>query len=214
MKQRGILLFGGTFDPIHNGHLIVCRAAAERLGVERAVLIPSAQPPHKVGMQVSGAEHRLAMARLGAEGEDLFEVSDCELRRAGPSYTLDTVKEFQAVYGPEVRLYWLIGADSLGELAGWHRVAELAQACTLVTAARPGWEGQGASVLEGVLKPGQIKRIGEYILETPNIDIAATEIRRRVRAGLSICYMLPETVREYIEREGLYGGREGSMSGG
>jgi len=204
VKEAGLLLFGGTFDPIHNGHLIVCRAVAELLGVQRAVLIPSAQPPHKVGKRVSSATDRLAMTGLAVQGDCTFAVSDCELKREGPSYTLDTVNEVRTAYGPTVPLYWLIGGDSLGELASWHRIAELADACTLVTAARPGWEGLDAASLKGVLGSAQIKRIDRHIFETPAIAISATDIRRRVRAGLSIRYLVPETIRQYIDDHGLY----------
>ena len=137
-NQQAILLFGGTFDPIHHGHLIVARQVAERLGVKKVVLIPSARPPHKHSSVVANAEHRLRMVQLAVEADALFDVCDCELRRAGVSYTLDTVRHLRDLHGPAIRLYWLIGADTIRELPNWHKLADLLNECTIVTASRPG----------------------------------------------------------------------------
>jgi len=198
-SDNGVLLFGGTFDPIHNGHLIVARAAAEQLGVDKVVLIPSAQPPHKDAMKISAAKDRLAMVRLAAETDDLFEVSDCELRRRGPSYTLDTVRQFRQDYGSGVKLYWLIGADSVRELALWYRVDELVDECVIVTAGRPGYTAEDYSVLAGKLSDEQVEEIRKNRLDTPLVDVSATEIRRCVKAGLSINDMAPTAVAKYIK---------------
>jgi nicotinate-nucleotide adenylyltransferase len=203
-KEKGVLLFGGTFDPIHHGHLIVSRSAAEQLGVARVVLIPSSAPPHKVGHQVTDAWNRLEMAQLAVEGDELFEVSDCELQREGPSYTLDTIRHFRSLYGDETELYWLIGADSLGDLPNWYAIDQLAAECTIVTAARPGWESEDLSGLEAVLEEEQIRHIRQHILGTPQIDISATEIRKRVRQGQSIRSLIPAPVAEYIDAHRLY----------
>lgn len=201
---RGVLLYGGSFNPIHNGHLIVARAAAEQLGVERTILIPSAAPPHKNGGDLSDPEQRLAMARLAVADEPGFEVADVEIRRPGPSYTLLTVEEYRRRLGPDVPFLWLIGGDTLPELHTWYRVGELVDLCRIVTAARPGFETPDLSPLVGFLTPVQIQRLREGILTTPLIDISATEIRRRVREGRSIRYLVPESVAEYIRRRGLY----------
>ena len=200
----GILLYGGTFDPIHNGHLIVCRAAAEKLGVEKVILIPSAVPPHKQDKICSAPQDRLALAQLAVEGEPLFKVCDCEMKRPGPSYTLDTVRGFQDRCGQEISLYWLIGADSIGELASWYKIEQLVQECTIVTAVRPGYKEPDFSGLEKVLSKSQIARLQENCLATPLIEISATDIRRRVARGTSIRYMTPVAVQDYIEKTGLY----------
>ena len=199
-----ILLFGGSFDPIHHGHLIVCRATAETLGLQRVILIPSARPPHKTHVTLAAPRDRLEMCRLAVADDPGMEVSDWELAQSGPNYTLDTVRHFTEQFGGDDRLYWLIGMDGLRELGIWHRIRDLAEACTLVTALRPGFERPDLSYLREWLAPQQIETIAAHILETPLIDIAATDIRGRVRAGRSPRYLVPAAVAECIERRGLY----------
>ena len=206
--EKSILLFGGSFDPIHNGHLIVARAVAEKLGVEKVVLIPSANPPHKQKMLLASASDRLAMAQLAAAGDKLFEVSDCELCRQGPSYTLDTVRYFRKVYAPDVTLYWLIGADTVRELPTWYEVGQLADLCVIVTARRPGFDQENLTCLSKVLTSGQIDLLQRYILDTPLIDISATEIRRKIRESQPIFEHVPERVAEYLYRKNLYQGQK------
>ncbi len=198
MNTYGVLLFGGTFDPIHHGHLIIARAAAEQLKVGKVVLIPSAQPPHKSTAAVSTAQDRLQMTQLAVEGEELFEVSDCELQRQGPSYTLETVRYFRGLYEAEIPLYWLIGADSVRELLNWYRIEQLADECIIVTASRPGYDPGDLSMLRPALSEKQIERIKQYILDTPMIDISATQIRRRAAQNLPISYLTPPAVADYI----------------
>lgn len=199
-------LFGGTFDPIHIGHLISARAVAERLGLDQLILIPSAKPPHKHAEVVAEAADRLEMVRLAIADEQAFELSDCEIRRAGPSYTIETVRHFRDRLGTEVELYWIIGADSLAELSIWRRITELAELCQIVTACRCGFESPDLSPLTGLLDPQQIKRLEAGLLSTPLIDISATQIRRRVSERLSIRWLVPPAVAKYIEQHGLYRG--------
>ncbi len=202
--MSAVLLFGGSFDPIHVGHVGVAQAAAERLRAERVLLIPAAIPPHKQNHQLASAAHRLAMCRLAVAGDPLFEVSDWELSRSGPSYTLHTVLHFRAAL-PGWRLFWLIGMDSLAELATWHRAAELADACELVTVRRPGQMLPDlAGALSGVLSAEQIARLLEQVLDTPTFDISATQIRARVQAGSSLEGMVAPAVAEYIAQHRLY----------
>ena len=203
-REKDILLFGGSFDPIHNGHLIVARAVAEKLGVEKVVLIPSANPPHKQKMLLASASDRLTMAQLATADDKLFEVSDCELHREGPSYTLDTVRYFREVYAPDVTLYWLIGADTVKELSTWYEVGQLADLCVIVTARRPGFDQENLTCLSKVLTSAQIDLLQRYILDTPLIDISATEIRRQIRESLPILEQVPERVAEYIHSKSLY----------
>lgn len=202
-----VLLFGGSFDPVHFGHLIISRWVSEALGVERVVLVPGAVPPHKQGVRLAPAEARLAMCRLAVAGDAQFEVSDWEVGQPGPSYTLNTIRHFREVLGTGVELYWLIGLDSLPELGTWYRVAELVEECTIVTAARPGYEDPDLSGLSGPLTAAQVGRLREHVLASPRIDISATDVRARVRAGREVRYLVPEAVRGYIAERGLY--REG-----
>lgn len=205
MNNKGILLFGGTFDPIHNGHLIVARSAAEKLRVERVVLIPSANPPHKNHSSLTLIRHRLAMTRVAVEGSELFEVSDCELNRPGPSFTLDTVRHFREQNGPNISLYWLIGGDTIKDLACWYKVEQLVNECIIVTAGRPGCDMEvDFGVFRGKLSDEQIARLKQFILETPLVDISATNIRSRVRRDLTISDLIPPTVRDYITENKLY----------
>lgn len=200
-----ILLFGGSFDPIHHGHLIVGRAAAERIGAARVVLIPSALPPHKLDRQLAPGPDRLEMCRLATRGDALFEVSDIEQRGGGgPNYSLLTVQAFRATAPAATELCWLIGMDSLAELDTWHRVGDLANACTLVTAARGGYAAPDLSRLERLIGGERVHRIRAHIVATPQIEISATDIRARVQAGRSIRYLTPEAVCESIAARGLY----------
>lgn len=202
--MAGVLLFGGSFDPVHCGHLIVSRAAAELLSVERIILIPSAQPPHKERARLTAPEHRVAMCRAAVAGDPLFEVSDWEVRQPGPNYTLLTVNQFRAALGAETPLYWLLGGDSLRDLHTWYRVAELADACTLVTAGRPGHAPPDWAELGRHLRAEQLARLRAHVLATPQVEIAATQVRQRVAAGLSVRYLVPEPVRDYISAQRLY----------
>jgi len=197
-------LFGGTFNPIHFGHLITARSVLEQLALDWVVFIPSANPPHKSPAGLIDAEHRLEMVRLAVEGEPGFALEDCEIRRGGPSYTVETVAYFRERLGAQADVFWIIGADSLPELPSWYRIAELVEACRIVTASRPGWETPDLTPLRRCLNDRQIARLGEMILQTPRIDISATQIRARVRQGRSIRYLVPEAVREYILARGLY----------
>ena len=194
---------GGTFDPIHHGHLIMARAAAERLNTLKVILIPSAQPPHKANLAISAAEDRLEMARRAIQEEPLFEVSDCELKRPGPSFTLETVRYFHQQY-PQNQLYWLIGADSISELAGWYHIEQLADECLIVTAARPGFNPQETQTLKSMLTDLQMQRLRQNILATPQVDISATQIRRRIRQNQSVRYLTPPAVIDYIKHQHLY----------
>ncbi len=204
MNSTGIILFGGTFDPIHFGHLIVGRSVREQAGASSVVFIPSARPPHKTGLSITAVTHRLEMVRLAIEGEDGFAMDDLETRRAGPSYTLETVRAYRAKLGSEIRLFWLIGADSLPELVTWYHASELLDECEIITACRPGFDELNWEPVQAVFSKSQIARLASGVLSTPRIDISSTDIRQRVAEGKSIQYLVPDTVREYIETDRLY----------
>ncbi len=205
MSER-IGLYGGSFNPIHHGHLITARSVAEQLGMAQVVFLPSGTPPHKPAGALIEGQHRAAMVKLAIAGEALFEFSDFDLVRSGASYTIQTVEHFQRRLGGEVALAWIIGADSLAELTTWYRVAELVEACRIVTATRPGWDRPDLAGLRSHLNAEQVERLREDILDTPRIDISATDIRSRVAAGRSIRFLVPEPVREYIAAHRLYAG--------
>ena len=183
-------LLGGSFDPVHHGHLIVGRVAAETLGLESLRFVPARQQPFKRGLHGASAEQRAAMLDLAVAGSPGFAVERAELERAGPSYTVDTLRALHA-REPGVRLTLLLGADAAAELEAWHRAEEIPALATVVVFARAGVPVPSSPLISRTI-------------EVPAIEISATEIRRRVREGRSIRYWVPDTVAEYVTRHRLY----------
>ncbi len=203
MAER-VALFGGSFNPIHFGHLILARSVAEQLTLDRVIFLPTANPPHKdVTTLVDGA-HRAEMVRLAIDGEPGFVLDDFDLSRSGRTYTIETVAHFRGVLGSDAEVYWIIGADSLADLIHWHQVSALVDSCRMVVAARPGWDRMDFDVLRACLSDSQITRLRNDCLDTPRIDISATQIRNRARQSLSIRYLTPEPVCTYVKEHHLY----------
>lgn len=205
---RRMLFFGGTFDPVHHGHLIVARAVCERGGYERVVLVPAATPPHKRPAAASGA-HRLAMLRLAVGDDPVFAIDDIELRRAGPSYTYDTLAALRQREGADVELHWLIGADMLADLPQWHRVQDVLTLARLIVAVRPPWDERLDTLLadlRGALDTRVVDALAESVVDVPRVEIASSAIRARVADGRSIRYLVPEPVRAYMRDQRLYAG--------
>ena len=191
------LYFGGSFNPIHHGHLICSRAVAEQRGYQRVVLVPSAQPPHKPdAANMAAAAERLAMCRLAVAGDPQFEVDDLELHRSGRSYTLDTVKQLKA--RAEKEIHWLIGADMLLYLPYWHQPRQLLAETHFVILARPGW------MLDWNVLPAEFRHLEKNVVEAPLLEISSTDIRDRVAAGKSIDYLTPPGVCRHVRERGLY----------
>jgi nicotinate-nucleotide adenylyltransferase len=188
---------GGSFNPIHHGHLLCARAAAEALGIKKVVLIPTAVSPLKIqDKSTAPAADRLEMNRLGIEVTPDFELDDREIRRSGPSYTIDTARELRKAGWKEV--IWLIGADLLAGLPKWHEPDALLKEVRFVLMARPGWSFDATGL------PPKFAALIQNVVEVPQIDIASTDIRRRVRAGLPIDFLTPPQVVRYIKERGLY----------
>lgn len=196
-------LMGGTFDPIHCGHLILAEQARERFGLEKILFVTAAQPPHKLGESVTEAAHRLEMTRLAIADNDLFECSTIEIDRPGPSYTVDTVRQLLELYGPQIDLYLLLGADEGRDLMKWREPYEIMKLATIAVANRPGLPV--SDVID--LLPEDFAR-GIAPMEMPGVDISATDLRERVRSGRSIRYLVPKSVEEYIWANGLYANRK------
>lgn len=199
-------LLGGTFNPIHRGHLAIARAARDGLHLDRVVLIPSARPPHKKadGSDLAPAEDRLAMARLAVQGEQGLEVSDLELRRSGPSFTIDTISAFERER-PDAELYFIIGADSLAELESWRDAAKLLDRVRFVVVNRPGHDVErGIAAVERALGFERSRGLRERTVTMEPVSIAATTIRDRVRRGEPIDGLVSDPVRDYIAARGLY----------
>lgn len=203
MKHK-IILFGGTFDPIHNGHLEVARAAIKELSAERVVFIPTRRSPHKKDLPSADQRQRFDLISLAIEHDDKFEVSDCEFERSEPSYTLDTVMHFRKACGPESEIYWLVGADVVSELCRWYRICDLIDNCRLSLMRRGELEEIKFSGFEKKIGEERKKKLEECVLNTPLVEISSTEIRRRIAKSEDLSMMLPPKVADYIAEYGLY----------
>jgi nicotinate-nucleotide adenylyltransferase len=196
-------VYGGSFDPIHNGHLAVAGTARDRASLDRVLLVPAAAPPHKEGRVLAPAAHRLTMVALAVEGRPGLEACDLEIRRGGRSYTVDTLGEVRALFpGAEVCL--VIGSDTLPDLPQWKDVhAILARTRVLAVLRR----GHGREAVEGLrshFAPAEVESLAAGFLEINPVDASATEIRDRLRRRLPLAGLLPPPVAAYIERNGLY----------
>lgn len=202
IARVGIL--GGSFNPVHHGHLIMARDALEEIGLDRIILVPCRMPPHKDMNGLADPARRLAMLRHAAAGEPAFEVNDMELRRDGTSYTIDTILDLRASHN-NTEWFFIIGSDTLFELHTWHRVDDLLDLCTIVAMARPGFNARGVKPAELKIGTGHARRLLESVISGHRMEISASDIRARVAAGRSIRYLAPEIVAGYIEEHGLYG---------
>jgi len=187
-------IFGGTFDPVHLGHLVVAELTRGLLGLDRILFVPAWMSPHKQGADAS-PEHRLRMTGIAVEDNPGFEVSDVEIRREGPSYTVDTLRSLCGTNPPGTEHYLLLGADSARDLESWREHEELLHRSKVVILGRPGTEIREL--------PGTVAARAT-VLSTPLIGISSSEIRRRVRAGETIRYLVTEPVERYIRSQGLY----------
>lgn len=188
-------MLGGSFDPIHAGHLVVAETVREALQLDRLVFMPAFQPPHKLGSPIAPPEARLRMVESAIRSNIHFAVSDIEIRRRGMSYTVETVEELLRQYSPG-KLYVVMGTDLLGGLPNWHRLDDLTAMALLIVIRRPGSAATPAP-------PSVADRV--KFLDVPSVDISATMVRDRVASGKSIRYLVPEPVEEIIVRERLYG---------
>ncbi len=204
MNKKKIILFGGTFDPVHLGHLTVASAALEYIGAERLIFIPAKRSPLKGALPRAGDNDRLKMLSLAISGRKNFEVSDHELSKPAPSYTLDTVRHFQKLFGEESVLYWLVGADSIDDLNYWHGITELIDECNLATMYRAGFDKPDFTMYEAVWGSNRIEKLRRNIIPTPLINISSTDVRSRIAAGQDVTQMLDTAVLSYIRECGLY----------
>ncbi len=194
-------VFGGTFDPIHFGHLTVAQSVRSTLSLAKVVFVPAGQPWLKAETLVSPATDRVEMVRLAIRRQKGFELSTIEADKLGPSYTVDTMETLQKQLGPETELFFLLGSDALQDLPKWKEPQRLVQICRLVAFGRPGCKLPDLKPLEMII-PGLSSRI--TFLEVPQVDISATEVRRRRAEGKSIRRMVPRSVEQYILEHGLY----------
>ena len=197
--KLGIL--GGTFDPVHLGHLIIAEKAMTSLDLDRVLFVPAGDPWLKAGMDITPRQHRLAMVLAAVADNPKFKVSPSELERFGPSYTVETLEEFQEDYGLQTALYFIIGADALRDFGGWRNPQRVLELCTLAVVGRPAQASLDLTELEAIL-PGIGQRVA--LVDDVDIDISATDIRQRVAEGRSIKSLVPPAVEAYIQEQYLY----------
>lgn len=224
MPRLGVL--GGTFNPIHHGHLVAAAEVTEQFALERLIILPTHYPPHKQTPDLPAPHHRLTMAVLATTDHPLFTVCDLEITRPGPSYTVETMPALARRYGAEAEFFFIVGIDVFRDFASWKEAAALLRLCHFVVISRPPYEFvELRSHLERTLaavspgarfepRPGlageqAVGLIGSpfsvYPCRVPHLEISSTEIRERVRHGRTIRYLLPDVAAQYIYQEGLYG---------
>lgn len=194
-------VFGGTFDPIHLGHLAVARSIHSTLHLDKVVFVPAGQPWLKAGTPVSPVKDRVEMVRLAIARRKAFQLSTIEADRPGPSYSVDTMEILLKQSGRGSALFFLLGSDALMDIRKWKEPQRLIQLCRLVAFARPGFGLPTTEALEAAV-PGISQRVG--FVEVPQVDIRATDIRRRIAEGRSIQRLVPRAVERYILEYGLY----------
>ena len=204
MMKKKIALFGGTFDPIHLGHTTVAGDAAKHIGAEKIIFVPAKRSPLKGFFPRAGDSDRLQMISLAIANNRNFQVSDYELKRPAPSYTLDTVRKFQGDYGCDTSIYWLIGADSIDELQLWYGITELIDACNLSTMFRAGCEPPNFAKFEDIWGSERVEKLQRNVIQTSLVDISSTEIRIRLAAKDDVSSMLHPAVLDYIRKHDLY----------
>jgi len=210
--RLGIL--GGTFDPVHAGHLAMARAAASAAGLDRVLLIPCARPPHKERPDLTDPYHRFAMLSMVVPGEPLLAISSMELRRGGISYTVDTLRDLGAAFGGN-DIVLIVGSDSFAEMSGWRQHEEILRRAAVAVVPRPGAEPESlrerlSADLTGILGheprgPGRTALPLAFFVRCAPVEISSTDIRNRVREGRDIGGLVPSSVETYIRRQGLYG---------
>lgn len=208
MSPRSVALFGGSFNPIHSGHLAVAEEVRIRYDLDRVIFVPARQSPLKETGELAEAKSRLAMSHLATVSNPHFEVSDFELEREGKSYSIDTIRHFKSILGDEVSLYFILGADNLVELAAWRNIKDALRLCRFIAVARPGYDFDeimrdqfGGDSGQG-MNPVSLENI--LFEECVKIDVSSTMIRQRVKERKSIKYLVPEPVEQFIHHYGLY----------
>jgi len=199
---RRIGILGGTFNPIHNGHLLMAETVRESFELDKILFIPSGQPPHKTNDTVADAESRCEMVQRAVGSNRYFEASRIEIDRRGYTYTIDTLNILKKEYGPETQLFFLIGSDVIPELKTWRNCNDVFKMCEFIAAIRPGYDEEtfNAALRDGLIS----EELKITLTKTPLMEISSSAIRERVRKGQTIKYLVPEKVEYYIYSKGLY----------
>ena len=196
-------IFGGTFDPVHLGHLIIAEQAREQARLDRVWFVPSARPPHKMEKPISPFDRRAEMLQLAIAGQTNFHVETMEKERPGPSFTADTLADLRA-HHPDDEFFLIVGADCLPDFAGWKEPLRILELATLLAAGRPGWTVWTASQLATSMGLPDADKVRLQAIQIPLIEISSRDLRRRAAAGRSLLYMVPRAVEVYIREKRLY----------
>ncbi|MEX2118291.1 MAG: nicotinate-nucleotide adenylyltransferase [Pirellulales bacterium] len=196
-------LFGGTFDPVHYGHLLLAELCREAAGLDTVWFVPAAVPPHKLDRELAPAAQRVEMLELAIGGQESFAVGTMEVDRGGVSYTVDTLAAMAAEY-PGSELFLLLGADSLRDLPTWREPGRILELATPLVARRSGAAQVDFDCLAPLVPPARLAEFRRHQVDMPLVELSSSEIRRRVAAGLSIRYQTPRAVEKYIQHAGLY----------
>jgi nicotinate-nucleotide adenylyltransferase len=205
IAEKGIArvaLMGGTFDPIHYGHLIAAETVRSVLNFDCIIFLPSRTPPHKLQINVSDAEHRYAMVQMATITNPYFEVSRLELNREGSTYTVDTIRELRSKLGYDIDIFFITGSDAVFEILTWKNPEELLSMCSFVAVTRPGYDKRELDSRIEVLKKQYNSDI--IVIEVPSYAISSSDIRQKTACGQSIKYMVSEDVENYIKKNNLY----------
>lgn len=199
-KTLRLGIMGGTFDPVHFGHLVAAEEALVQFNLDKVVFMPTGRPVRKTHRHVSSAEDRYLMTVIATASNPDFEVSRLEIDRPGATYTIDTILQLREIHGPRAELFFISGADAVREILTWKDADRIAEMCTFIAATRPGFDAEIGSLesREGVPAP----RV--EAMEVPALAISSSDIRARVSARRPVRYLLPEAVAAYIEKNGLY----------
>ncbi|GAB2866385.1 nicotinate-nucleotide adenylyltransferase [Actinoallomurus bryophytorum] len=192
--RRRLGVMGGTFDPIHNGHLVAASEVAHLFALDEVVFVPTGQPWMKEGRKTSAAEDRYLMTVIATASNPAFSVSRVDIERPGKTYTIDTLREMREIHGPDVELFFITGADALSEILSWRDADELFNLAHFIGCTRPG---------HNLTDPG-LPGGGVSLVEVPALAISSTECRERVRAGEPVWYLVPDGIVQYINKRGLY----------
>ena len=199
--MRAVGVMGGTFDPIHHGHLVAASEVADEYELDRVIFVPTGRPWQKDSLG-AGAEHRYLMTVIGTATDPRFDVSRVDIDRPGPTYTIDTLQDLRRQLGDQVRLVFITGADALGQILTWHRHEEAIALAEFVGVSRPGFN------LDAPIPVAPTPGARVSLMEVPALAISSTDVRDRVAAGRSIDYLVPEGVARFIEKLGLYAGAD------
>lgn len=195
---------GGTFDPIHYGHLVTAEAVRHKYNIDEVLFVPSGHPPHKKNRHITDEEHRFLMCMLATQTNPQFFVSRIEIDRKGLSYTIDTINELRSQYGEDTEFYFITGADAFLEIFTWKRAEELLDICNFIAATRPEYPRE--ELMQSVIEIDDRYGAKFNFIEVPALAISSSDIRNRVSNNMPIKYLLPETVENYIDKYNLYKG--------